>query len=158
MPQPADVYLGLRSRALTVDPKDIGLEPSDAVPNVWGMLMEFRISGTVVTLLSLADGTTSLYFSNGGGIIGGGQHEEVAGASRDFIALAESFFNDLAPATEYPLPSPNRVKFYFMTFSGAYTADVDQDELVEHGNSLSPLYYAGNDVITQVRLHTPQDQ
>ena len=39
------------------------------MPVVWGVVMETGYPEAVVTLVSLGDRTTSLYFSNGGGII-----------------------------------------------------------------------------------------
>lgn len=155
MAQPAEAYTNLRSMVLNTNPKDIGIEQSETIPHVWGVLMEFQVSGTVVTLVSIADGTTSMYFSNGGGIIGAGQHNEVAKVSKEFVALAESFYSQVEPTTEFPLPLPGRVKFYLLTFSGVYTTEKDQDRLVKQKDSFSPLFYAGNEVITQIRLHTP---
>ncbi len=153
MPQPAEAYTGLRSQILAANPNEIGIKQNDTVRNVWGVLMEFQTSGAVITLVSLADGTTSMYFSNGGGIIGFGQYDEVATASKDFVATAETFYAKMNLTTEFPPPSKNRVKFYVLTFSGKYTADVGEDELVKRKDDLSPLFYAGTDVIDQIRLH-----
>lgn len=155
MTQPAESYIHLRSMILNTNSKDIGIEPSETNPNVWGVLMEFQVSGTVVTLVSLADGTTSLYFSNGNGMIGAGQHAEVAKASKNFVALAESYYTQVEQTTEFSLPLPGRVKFYFLAFPGIYAAEKDQDRLVKQEDRFSTLFYAGNDVITQIRLHTP---
>jgi len=70
----ADIYREMRDRVLALDPASIGLIQSG--PNqVWGALMETGHPEAVSTLVVLGDGTVSLYFSNGGGIIGLGQHE-----------------------------------------------------------------------------------
>jgi hypothetical protein len=114
-------------------------------------MMEFKISGTVVTLVSLADGTTSMYFSNGGGFIGGGQHKEVASATKEFIALAESFYEEMSITTEFPLARAGRVKFCVLTFAGVYTVDAAEDELVDNTSRFASLFTAGNEVIAQVR-------
>ena len=39
-------------------------------PDVWGVLMELGLEQGVATMVAFADGTVSLYFSGGGGIIG----------------------------------------------------------------------------------------
>ncbi|MCX7753751.1 MAG: hypothetical protein N2117_00710 [Anaerolineales bacterium] len=158
MTQPAETYTNLRSMILSTNPKDIGIEQSEASPNVWGVLMEFQISDTVVTLVSLADGTTSMYFDSGGGIIGAGQHDVVARASKNFVALAESYYNQVEPTTQFPLPLPGRVRFYLLTFSGICTVERELDQLVRQKDSFSLLFYAGNEVITQIRLHTPSGE
>ena len=73
----ADVARGLREQALTVDPVALRLEPTPTRPHVWGILMETGYPEGVATLVALGDGTTSLYFGNGGGVIGAGEHDRV---------------------------------------------------------------------------------
>lgn len=89
MPQPAQVSIGLRSQVFATRPEEVGIAPGPLLPHVWGAVMEFQRPGAAVTLVSLADGTTSLYFSNGGGIIGAGGHPPVAKATRDFLAVVD---------------------------------------------------------------------
>jgi hypothetical protein len=152
---PAEAYAGLRSMILTTDPETVGIAPSEAHPNVWGVLMEFQLSGTPVTLVALADGTTSLYFGNGGGMLGGGGIDDVAKASQNLVALAEAYYPEMTRVTEYPLPEAGAVQFYLLTFAGIYTAMAPQVDLVSGEHHLSPLFNAGNEVITQFRLQSP---
>ena len=63
-------YVGLRQQALTVDLSRLGLAPSVEYPQVFAGLMEMGMEGGVATLVVIADGTTSMYRSTGGGIIG----------------------------------------------------------------------------------------
>jgi hypothetical protein len=138
---------------LSLTPDVIGIRQSDANPNVWGVLMEFQIAGHVTTLVCLADGTTSLYFSSGGGVIGAGAYEPVANASSHLIAMAESYFPLMQLTRQFPLPSPSRVRFYVLTFSGTYTADRDESALKQLNDVFYPLFYAGHEVIAQIRHH-----
>lgn len=140
---------------LATDPQTVGIAPSEVHPNVWGVLMECQLSGTPVTLVALADGTTSLYFGNGGGMLGGGGFDEVAKASQDLVALAEAYYPQMTKVTEYPLPEAGAVQFYLLTFAGIYTAIAPEGDLVSGEHRLSPLFNAGNEVITQFRLHSP---
>jgi hypothetical protein len=156
VPMPAQVYMDLRNMVLTLDPSKIGAKQSPETPHVWGMLMEMGYSQAPVTLVSLADGTTSLYFGNGGGMIGGGEHEAIAQASKAFIATSEKYFQRMTPTRSFPLPAVGRVKFYILTFSGVYTVDVDENELGGGGHELSPLFASGQEVITQMRLWDEQ--
>jgi hypothetical protein len=151
-PQPAEVYSGLRNQILSLDPKDAGITQSNETPNVWGILMETGYQEAVVTLVSLADGTTSLYFSNGGGMIGGGEHDTVAQATKSFVISAEKYYQQMTLTKSFPLPVTGRVKFYILTFSGIFTIDIDENELGNGKHELSPLFYSGQDVITQFRL------
>lgn len=149
---PAEVYTGLRNQILNSKPGAGGIEPSTERPNVWGILMETGHPEAVVTLVSLADGTTSLYFSNGGGMIGGGGYETVAQASKSFVIAAESFYQKMMLTDSFPSPDIGRVKFYILTYSGIYTIDIDLNELLDQKHELTPLFYYGHEVITQFRL------
>lgn len=151
VPEPADVIKGLRDRVCSVAPAEIGVSPSEETPNVWGVLMETTYPGALVTLVALADGTTSLYFGHGGGILGGGDHESIRSASTSFIAAAEYYHEQLAPTESFPLPDIGRVRFYALTFSGPLTAEASEVELGEGRHQLSDLFYAGHAVLAELR-------
>ena len=51
--------------------------------------MEMAFPEGAATLVSLADGTTSMYTSTGGGVIGGGAHDAVVQAGRAFLLELE---------------------------------------------------------------------
>jgi len=54
----------LRDRLLTSSPEEVGLSGEDAEAKVWGVLMEVALpSSGVSTIVSLRDGTASLYMS-----------------------------------------------------------------------------------------------
>ncbi len=146
------IYSDLRGRALHTAPADIGLVPTPEHPHVYGVLMETAYPNGTATLVSFCDGTTSLYTSTGGGTIGGGQHPAVAAATRAFVAAADHFRDDLSPTTKYPAPAVGSVRFQVLTFTGGLTAEVEEQALGENRDRLSPLFYAGHEVITQLRL------
>jgi hypothetical protein len=147
------MYPELRSMILGLTPHDIGIKQTDQHPNVWGVLMEFQLPEEVVTLVSLADSTTSLYFSHGGGVIGAGAYDAVAQASQNWIAMAESFFPLTQRTEQFPFPASDRVRFYLLTFAGTYTVDRDKTALERQQDVFWPLFYAGHEVITQIRRH-----
>jgi hypothetical protein len=155
---PADIYLVLRSRVLQTDPHQVGLSPSAEMPTVWGVLAEFGAAGSIVTLVCLADGTTSVYFSTGGGILGGGGHPEVAAATIQLVTLAEGLYDKMTPTTEFPLLVQGMTQFYVLTYSGAYKAEVDAQELAHGKHVFTPLFLASDEVITRVRLVAPENQ
>ena len=149
---PVEVFTHLRNLVFQTPPETLGLARSEEYPLVWGAVMELGYVEAVATLISFADGTTSLVFSNGGGMIGGGQHNAVAEASRAFVTSAELYVEQMDPAEFAPLPAPGRVRFYILTFEGVFTADADVVELEKEIHPLSPLYFSGQDVIAQLRL------
>jgi hypothetical protein len=149
--KPADVYQDLRQKVFALDAARIGLAPSG--PNrVWGMLMETGYPKAVATLVTLGDGTVSMYFSNGGGIIGVGQHDGPRKAGAEFLAFAPQFLDEAKPTKEFPMPGEGRIRFYFLTYDGIFTSESSEDDLANKRSKLSPLFYKAHGVITQARL------
>jgi hypothetical protein len=146
----ADVYTGLRQQLLTLDPKTIGLSASNN--RVWAVLMETGYPEAVVTLATIGDGTVSLYFSNGGGIIGVGQHEGPRRTCLALLAVAPEFLRYAQPTTDFRLPTNGRTRFVFLTFDGAFAAEAAEDDLGNKKSPLSPLFYKAQDVITEARM------
>jgi hypothetical protein len=153
-PQPDPVYLGLRHTLFTADPAGLGLAPSERLPQVWAALMEIDLGGAVASVVAVADGTTSLYISNGGGVIGTGAYPAVAGATAAFLDAAQAYLRAgwFAPVAEPPLPGPDRVRFTVLTYAGPHSVDAVTESLPGGGEPLSALFGAGNDVLTQIRL------
>jgi hypothetical protein len=157
-PDPQETVRGLRDQALGADAAELGLKPTSERPHIWGLLMETGYPEAVATLVVLGDGTTSLYFSNGGGMIGAGEHSAVRVASAVLLSTSESHVASFSAASATPLPGVGRVRFYVRTFDGTLTAEAAENELGEGRHALSPVFYAAHDVITAVRESTPGDQ
>lgn len=115
--------------------------------------MELGFPSGVATLVCLAEETTSLYFSGGGGIIGLGTLAAVQQASQAMLGEAERCANQMTLSEDFPLPQAGRVRFYLLTFAGILTSEVNEAEVIEKQHGLSALFYCGQEVITQVRLH-----
>lgn len=82
---PTAAVRALRDEAIRVSADDIDLAPATALGRVWGVLVEIGYPEPVATLVALSDGTTSLYFSNGGGVIGAGEHAAVRDAASHLL-------------------------------------------------------------------------
>jgi hypothetical protein len=152
VPEPIDVVKNLRSKVLSMSPANLGLSPSQQLPNVWGIIMEMGYTETLASLVVLADGTTSLCLGYGGGFIGGGEYASVRTASARFLSVADHYHAGLQSAHTFPYPDVGRVKFYVLTFSGVLFADADEKELVQKAHRLADLFYAGHGVLTELRL------
>ena len=149
--EPRAIYRKLRSKALRVDPSEIGLRPTADLPRVFGVMMETGYPEGCATLLALADGTTSLYLSPGGGFIGGGERPEIAATSKRFVRAAEEALDQLPPSRSESLPVNGRVVIRALTYDGHHVAEASEDDLGYDRHELSPLFYAGQDVITRLR-------
>ena len=142
----------LRDMLLTAKPSDLDIEPVSELPRVWAALMEMRMSGVMVSLAAVCDGTTSLYFSNGGGIIGGGAHESVRAANRKLLTFIETEL-DLFVPIERPLDvMDGAVSFAVMTYEGLRGARDEEKKVKERRSPLWPAFYLGHEVITALRL------
>jgi len=148
---PAEMSQHLRSEALTRSAEDIGVVASPEHPNVFGIIMETGYPEAVATLAVFAEGSTSLYFSSGGGVIGAGEHESVRETHGPFFAEAEARLAAFTKTTEMPLPAEGRVRFYVRTFRGTLTAEAAEDDLGEMRHELSDLFHAGHAAIAAVR-------
>src|SRR5438067_1523541 len=137
-------------------PEEIGVELPGGENQPYGVLMETGYPNGVATLAAFAGGDASLYFSTGGGIIGGIGHEPVRAATTQLVAVSRPFVADMEKTTAFPLPDAGRVRFYVLTLDGMFTAEAVDRDLGEERHTLSPLFFAAHEVITQLRLITQQ--
>jgi hypothetical protein len=149
VPEPTQIIKDLRNQILTSSPKELGFNNQNTNMKVYGVLMEIGYEG-IATLVSLRDGNASIYLDNGGGIIGGVGHESVRKASIDFVKESEKYLSSMQNTKSFPYSKPGQVKFYLLTFDGVLTAEADEAALGEGSHKLSPLFYKGDEVITQL--------
>jgi hypothetical protein len=154
-PDPAATAHGLREQAFSLPAAELGVVPGPGHMRVWSVLMETGYPAAVASLVTVADGTTSLYFSNGGGIIGAGRHERVRAAAALFISAGDNNVAVFAPATEHPVPEVGRVRFYLRTFDGLLTAEASEADLAGNKHRLTPFFLLGQRVITAIREASP---
>lgn len=149
-PEP-QIYDDLRRRVLTLDPSECGLVPSPLHPFLWGVVMDTTYPNGSATLVSLADGTTSLYLSSGGGTIGAGQHVAVAEATGRLLTVTERHLglmhlsNDLAP------PPTGSTKIIALGYHDVRSEQSAELAFGSGNHSLSTVFHAAHGVITEIR-------
>jgi hypothetical protein len=149
--QIAEIYSKLREQALGFGSVEIKAPPLVAGGRVLGVIMDLGYETAVVTIMGLADGTTSMYVSNGGGTLGIGDHAQAAAASRRWVELAESAAG-LVEAGDDGLPAAGTVRFNILTTGRPLEAEAREEELASGRHPLSALYAAGQEVIAEIRL------
>ncbi len=148
----AENYAVLRNAVFAMRPETLGLiEPSDK-DAIWGVVMETAYSEAIATLVAMTDGAVSLYFSNGGGIIGAGSEPAARQAARALLEMAQGFLSACAPTTKFPLPEKSHVRFYLLAWGSTLTAEAAEETLAGDTHALSPLFHQGHEVVTQIRL------
>jgi hypothetical protein len=145
------IYNTLREGIFTTSPDEVGIVRSQDNPNVWGVVMETGFPEGTCTLVSLADGTTSLYYETGGGVIGCGAHDIVANATKAVVQDAENYYGSMTQTASFPLPAVGNTRFFILTYSGVYTTEALEEDLGEERHHLTPLFYKCHDVITSIR-------
>ena len=152
-PLPNVLYMEMRGQMFRLDPEKVGIKKGDQQTNVWGVITEFTLDGGYVTMVSLANGRTYMYFSSGSGILGAGDYSMVSIASAELVKTAERYISQMKLTTEYPFPSPGHTRFYLLTYSGLYTQEVSENIMLdERTHPLYGIYAFTQNVITQIRI------
>ncbi|OZG72669.1 hypothetical protein BTA51_14160 [Hahella sp. CCB-MM4] len=142
----------LREMVFSISAADIGIDRENYPLPVWGTVMETGFSDSgYYTLVVLADGTVSLYLSNGGGIIGAGTHENVQQPAGRFLVFSKDFYDLAQPSGSHAVPEANHVNFYFLTDEGIYKYGAPEETLWKGEDPFSPLFLAGHAVISEIR-------
>jgi hypothetical protein len=120
--------------------------------SVVGVAMEVGLAGGSCLVYGLRDGTASLYFSTGGGILGGQGRPTIHAAAKKFVRSARELVTRLPLVREHPLPSLGRVRFSIFTPEGVRAAEAEEAELVAGRGDLALLFKSANDLLTRFRL------
>jgi hypothetical protein len=154
-PKGIEVYDGLRSMALGIDPATITIP--DGVPWTGAAMaaMEMGTADAVATIVAIADGSVSMYLSSGGGVIGAGEHAAVRAAADRFRSVAADSRGLLQRTEDFPPPETGQVRFHVRTSDGSYSGGTAQAALGAGRHPLLPLFAAGQDLLTEIRLSSP---
>ena len=118
------------------------------------VLMDWNVGGGVATLVAFDDGSTSLYFSSGGGFIGAGAHQNVARAAAAFRAEGLRALSRFTPTDTFPVPSQDgHVVFYAVMDSVTLTSgDIPAGMTgLPRGHPLSGLFTQAQSVVSEIR-------
>jgi hypothetical protein len=148
---PAEIYADFRLRALSHSRTALGIPEPPADAPAWGLLMETASANSLTSLLALANGTTGICNSGDGSLIAGENHEAFKKVALGFIRLAGRSLPLMIGTGEFPSPESGQTVFYVLTDYGVFTAGAGQKVMASGESSLSPLFYAGQVVITQLR-------
>ena len=140
----AEIYDSLRKQVLAIKPEQLGEFGNRPILCI---LMETGYPEAVATLVAVADGSVSLYFSNGGGIIGAGQHPEARDTAMSFIEYSQGFLGNTKHTDTFPLPKKGNTRFYFVTSKGVKTVEAQEEIFGNNGHKLSPLFHKAHELI-----------
>lgn len=139
-----------RNMMLSLSPEELGITPENFPYPVFGLLMETGMPEGVFLLACLANGTTSLYLSDGSGTIGGGHYAEVQSATEYLLAGAQHYYDQATPVSAFPLTNTGMTRFYFLTTENVFAYQELDEELYEGRDQLSKLFYAAHAVLAAI--------
>lgn len=147
---PKDAGRDLRHMFLTTPPEKVGIERSEDYPRVCAIAMDWPIGEHIATVVSLSDGSASVYTTGTFGIIGGIGHEPVRTAAKKLVKEADRYYDDSTPTQDFSYPSPDHVRFFLVTFHGVRVIETDLAAVTEHLDKYWTLFDLAQDVIGQL--------
>ena len=149
--QKENPFIELREKAFQISPKELGLTFSNEETKVFGIIMDWEMDGATATTVSFITGDASLYLSSGGGVIGGGTHQNVKIAAEKFVEQAQSFLAKAKKTESNKLPETNYVNFYLLTNKGTYVGMENIENFDNNSSEWLPLFDQGNRVLSELR-------
>jgi len=146
-----NAYEGLRNMAFTVSPDTLGLTLSKEKTEVYGVIMDWEMGGAIATTIAYMTGDASMYTSTGGGVIGGGQHQNVNSAAKQLIKVAQTYLDKAVKIVTTPLPQTDNVKFYLLTNKGIYVGQEAMSNFENNSSKWLGLFEQANIVLTELR-------
>jgi len=150
--------VGLRQMVLTTPASTLGFSSGDDFPNVYGVLTDWDIGGVTATIMSMRDGTASLYTTSTFGIIGGQEHESVRQAAVHYVKVAEQFAKSGKVVTDFAYPKSGQVFYYLLTYGGVRQVIANEATIKRGSDPTRPLFAAAQDVLTELRLITEKEK
>src|SRR5215470_1802259 len=111
------------------------------------------VTSGVATVVAVSDGSASIYYSSGGGSIGGGYaRPTIRDAALHAVSIAPKFLDAMQLTDEFPLPENGGVIFYVVTEKGVFKANASVELLSTNRHPLSELGNSMQTIITEYRM------
>ena len=144
-------YDGLRKLALHVTPDQLKLViPADETL-VYGVVMDWHAGEVVTTLAAYITGATSLCFSTGGVITGGGMNPLAGEAAVELVTAAQAYVERALPVSTTDVPPGESVRFYFLTNKGTLAAQEHTRHFEDNSSPWLLLFAKASMVINEIR-------
>lgn len=147
-----NAYAGLRDLALHGTRANFGLGPGASPTQPFAVVADWGDAQGATTVIAVADGSASVYRSDGSGSIGGGQvHEAIRAAALKAVELAAGVQPSMQRANGYLPAGPGRVSFYLVSDAGVFTATAAREELAGNRSPYSALAAATEEIEAEYR-------
>jgi hypothetical protein len=148
----ANAFAGLRSMALEGTRANFGLPPAASPTQPYVLVADWGDERGATTIVAVADGSASVYGSDGGGSMGGGQaHPSIHDAAMRAVELAAAALPQMRPTTTYPMAGRGQVTFYAVTEAGVFAAAAAQEDVRANRSPYSALGNATQAIVAEYR-------
>ena len=130
---------------------DIQVNETIGINQVIAVIIDIDSKNGGYCLVVVSDGSCSLYFEKGGGIIGAGQHKNVQYVSRILLNAANDLIDNPVLQFKTDIPKDKNYIIHILTKHGKYEFNGKTEDISELSNS-GKLFYLCNSIITQLRL------
>jgi hypothetical protein len=144
-------YEHLRGLAIRVTCQQLELAIPQSTTMVYGVIMDWNLNESVMTLATYITGAANLYLSTGEGVNGGGKDPEVGEAAVDFVMAAQQYIARAMPVSATDLPSKGCIRFYLLTNKGLYAAQEPMTHFEDASSPWLSLFELGSGVIAGIR-------
>ena len=132
-------YLKFRNFIFELDSNKIVITDEQKALDIWGIMIDIGMPELRYSIVTLVDGTTSVYAGQGGGRIGFGEHPKIAKMSEAWLSVANNCVIEMKATKEFPLPPIGMVRFYEFQKDGKYMADYPLEPLMQDNRRMEDI-------------------
>jgi len=148
---PADAMREIRLKVLSTPPSQMSRKPTPEYPHVDGIVMDWPLQDTILSVMASSAGDGSIYTTGNFGVFGGVKYDNVRIAAESLVKLGQKYYSDATPTREYPYPQRGHVRFYLICYDGVRMIDADADFLSTGKGKYSDLFSEAQKVIGELR-------
>jgi hypothetical protein len=151
VPSSMTSYESSRYTALHVTPDNLNLQIPPSLTKVYGVVMDWDMGGTLLTLNAYINGAANAFLSSGASAMGGGNDPAVAEQASEFVVIAQDYLNRAVPVSDLGFPPPGTVRFYLLTNRGIYAVQELLALINDNSSPLLGLFFRGNMLLDEIK-------
>ncbi|MBN3520067.1 hypothetical protein JYB62_08630 [Algoriphagus lutimaris] len=124
-----NLYTNLRKNALGITADQIESYSPISESQVYGVMIDWEIEESLASLVAYLSGDASIYLSEGRGIIGGGNFENVRNEVFSLLDMAPGLIEKATKLEEVPFPEKGTCRIMLFTKQGFYCMEEKTKEL-----------------------------
>jgi len=141
----ADTYMSLRGQAFKATSSECGQTVMEN--ESYGAIIEIGMDAGIDTIVVFKSGDASMYFSNGGGYIGGAGHQNIRDAAIRTVAMAQDQIARMKPTARFPIVAQGNVRVYVLTPNGIYYDEAELGTVFDKDSAARVIFGSIQDVI-----------